>query len=46
MNTIIQNILVFSALTLALVFLVKKFILSPKKKSTKGCGTNNDCGCH
>ncbi|WP_439153218.1 FeoB-associated Cys-rich membrane protein [Winogradskyella sp.] len=45
MNTIIQNILVFSALTLALVFLIKKFVWSPKKKSSSGCGTD-DCGCH
>ena len=46
MNTIFQNILVFSALVIALVFLVKKFIWSPKKKSTKGCGTDDGCGCH
>ncbi|MDB9754702.1 FeoB-associated Cys-rich membrane protein [Winogradskyella sp.] len=46
MNTIIQNILVFSALTLALVFLFKKFIWVPKKKTTKACGTDDGCGCH
>jgi len=46
MNTIFQNILVFSALVIALVFLVKKFIWSPKKNPAKGCGTDDGCGCH
>jgi hypothetical protein len=45
MNTIIQNILVFSALALALVFLVRKFIWTPKKSNSKACG-EDDCGCH
>jgi len=44
MNTIIQNILVFTAVILAVVFLVKKFFFkTPKTK--KACGTD-DCGCH
>ena len=46
MNTIIQNILVFSALALAIAFIIRKFIWSPKKKATNGCGDGNDCGCH
>jgi len=41
----IQNILVFIAVAAAFTFLVRKFIWSPKKKSSKSCGTN-DCGCH
>ncbi|TXE13112.1 FeoB-associated Cys-rich membrane protein [Seonamhaeicola algicola] len=45
MNTLIQNILVFSTVAIAFVFLVKKFM--PKKtKTNKGCGTNSNCGCH
>lgn len=40
-----QNILVFTALTLALVYLFRKFVWKPKKKSASGCGTD-DCGCH
>lgn len=43
MNTLIQNILVFTAILLAIGFLVKKFFW--KKKSNKSCGTD-DCGCH
>lgn len=46
MNTIIQNILVFSALILALGFIVKTYIWSPKKKKTKACGGDDGCGCH
>ena len=46
MNNFIQNILVFSALGAALIFLVRKFIMKPNQKSTKSCGTNDDCGCH
>ncbi|SHG76092.1 hypothetical protein SAMN05444148_0887 [Winogradskyella jejuensis] len=45
MNDILQNILVFITLGLALTFLIRKFILKPKKKAVKACG-NNDCGCH
>jgi len=46
MNTIIQNILVFSTLGLALVFLVRKFVWKPKKVSGKSCGSDEGCGCH
>jgi hypothetical protein len=46
MNTIIQNILVFTALGLALTFLVGKFIWTPNKKSNKGCSEEDGCGCH
>jgi hypothetical protein len=45
MSTTLQNILVFSATILAIVFLVKKFFIK-KPKSKKACGTDGDCGCH
>tara|TARA_R110002072_G_scaffold128443_1_gene266099 strand:- start:324 stop:461 length:138 start_codon:yes stop_codon:yes gene_type:complete len=45
MNTIIQNILVFSAIALALIFLIKKFFWK-KSVSKKACGGDDDCGCH
>ena len=45
MNTIIQNILVFSALAVAIGFLVRKFFYK-KVKVDKGCGSGDDCGCH
>jgi len=45
MNTIIQNILVFIAIGLALAFLVKKFFWK-KSSSKKACGTDDGCGCH
>ncbi|MDG4715088.1 FeoB-associated Cys-rich membrane protein [Winogradskyella sp. YYF002] len=44
MNVIIQNILAFSTLILALGFLVRKFIWTPKKASSKSCGSDA-CGC-
>ncbi|MDO6595985.1 FeoB-associated Cys-rich membrane protein [Oceanihabitans sp. 2_MG-2023] len=43
MNTIIQNILAFSSVLLALAFIIKKFFY--KKKAKKACGTD-DCSCH
>jgi len=39
----IQEILAFTALTIAVVFLIKKFFW--KKKKAKNCGTD-DCGCN
>ncbi|MBU2949818.1 FeoB-associated Cys-rich membrane protein [Tamlana agarivorans] len=45
MNTIIQNILVFTAVVFAIAFLVRKFIWK-KKKSKKSCGGDDGCGCH
>lgn len=45
MNTIIQNILVFIAIVLALTFLIKKFFLK-KPNTKKDCGGNDECGCH
>ena len=45
MNTIIQNILVFSAMALAIMFLIKKFFWK-KSKSKKACGGDDGCGCH
>ncbi|TNJ45406.1 FeoB-associated Cys-rich membrane protein [Tamlana fucoidanivorans] len=44
MNTIVQNILAFSAVGLAVAFLIKKFFWK-KSKPKKACG-NEDCGCH
>ncbi|MEP5256149.1 MAG: FeoB-associated Cys-rich membrane protein [Winogradskyella arenosi] len=46
MNTIIQNILVYIAVGAAVLFLVKKYVLPMKKKSTKACGGDDGCGCH
>ncbi len=47
MNVIIQNSLVFIALSIAIWFLLHKFgIIARKKKSiSKQCG-EDDCGCH
>jgi len=45
MNTIIQNILVFLAIALALMFLIKKFFLK-KPTTKKNCGGDDGCGCH
>jgi hypothetical protein len=47
MNTIVQNILVFLALALAVWFLLRKYGIFPKKKTvnSKACG-QDDCGCH
>jgi len=51
MNTMIQNILAFTVLAFALVFIVKKFIWKPNKKTTnpdsyRDCGGDDGCGCH
>jgi hypothetical protein len=47
MNTLVQNILAFIAVALAIWFLLYKFGVIPKKKSaaSKACG-EDDCGCH
>ncbi|TBN16548.1 FeoB-associated Cys-rich membrane protein [Hyunsoonleella pacifica] len=44
MNSIIQNILVFTLVGIAVVFLIKKFFWK-KPKPKKACG-NEGCGCH
>ncbi|RKE98957.1 FeoB-associated Cys-rich membrane protein [Ichthyenterobacterium magnum] len=44
MNTTIQTILVIITVSLALVYLAKKFVLKPKKESNKSCGSSG-CGC-
>jgi hypothetical protein len=41
----IQEILAFTALGIAIAFLIKKFFYK-KKKSNKNCGSGDDCGCH
>ncbi|MFC4816478.1 FeoB-associated Cys-rich membrane protein [Flavobacterium sp. GCM10023249] len=40
----IQQIIAFGLLAIAIAFLVKKFFFKKKKKNDKNCG--NDCGCH
>ncbi|EIA09878.1 hypothetical protein HJ01_00560 [Flavobacterium frigoris PS1] len=40
----LQEIIAFTALGIALAFLIKKFFFK-KKKSDKNCG-DDDCGCH
>lgn len=45
MNDIIQNILVFVAMALAMLFLFKKFFWK-KPKTKKACGSDDGCGCH
>lgn len=45
MNEVIQHILVFIALVLAIGFLVKKFFLK-ETSSNNSCGKDSDCGCH
>ncbi|MEW4923151.1 FeoB-associated Cys-rich membrane protein [Algibacter sp. 2305UL17-15] len=45
MNNIIQNILVFTAMALAISFLIKKFFWK-KSKPKKACGGDDGCGCH
>jgi hypothetical protein len=47
---VLQIILVYITLALAIVYLLKKFILPKrlfgiKKTSKEGCG-QEDCGCH
>ncbi|WP_098946178.1 FeoB-associated Cys-rich membrane protein [Pseudalgibacter alginicilyticus] len=45
MNTIIQNILAFTAVAIAVVFLIRKFFLK-KRKTKKSCGGDDGCGCN
>lgn len=45
MNTILQNILVFLSLGIAVAFLVRKFIWKPNKADASNCGSGDDCGC-
>ncbi|WP_147677159.1 FeoB-associated Cys-rich membrane protein [Algibacter pacificus] len=45
MNTIIQNILVFTTMGFAVLFLLKKYF-GKKPKSKKACGGDDGCGCH
>ena len=46
MNDIIQNILVFTAMALAMSFLIKKYFWKKKAKvKSSSCGTQ-DCDCH
>ncbi len=45
MNTLFQNILVFTALALAIVFLIRKFFWK-KAKSKKTFGEHDCDNCH
>ncbi|MFI1744878.1 FeoB-associated Cys-rich membrane protein [Thalassobellus sediminis] len=45
MNIIIQNILVFFTLGIALLFLIKKYFWK-KPTPKKACGGDDGCGCH
>ncbi len=44
MNHTIQTILVVLTLVAAIVFLLKRFVFTSKKKASKSCGSGN-CGC-
>jgi attachment p12 family protein len=45
MNNSLQTILVIITVSVAVGFLVKKFLWKPKKNKNDSCG-NDDCGCH
>ena len=45
MNSLLQNILAFSTLIIAVAYLVSKFIWKPKKSISKNC-KSGDCNCH
>ena len=46
MNTIVQNILVFASLGIAVAFLIKKFFWKKKNSKKKACGSDGTgCGC-
>ncbi|WP_159022246.1 FeoB-associated Cys-rich membrane protein [Formosa sp. L2A11] len=46
MNTIIQNILVFASLGIAVAFFIKKFFWKKDKSKKKACGSDGtSCGC-
>jgi len=46
MNTIVQNILAFTALGIAVAFLIKKFFWKKSNAKKKACGSDgSDCGC-
>jgi len=40
----IQEIAAFTALAIAIIYLIRKFLW--KKKKSKDCGTDDNCGCH
>ncbi len=44
MNNTIQTVLVILTASLALGFLVRKYLWKPKAKPSKGCGSSG-CGC-
>lgn len=46
MSPIIQNILAATALIIAVIYLIKKFVWNPNKQKSKNCGGDDGCGCH
>jgi len=44
MSELYQNIIIVVIGIVAIVFLIRKYIWWPKKKSEKSCG-NDGCGC-
>ena len=44
MTELTQNIIILIIGVIAIVFLVRKYIWSPKKKNSRSCG-NDGCGC-
>lgn len=44
MSEIYKNIIVAIIGLIAIAFLIRKYIWSPKKKNSKSCG-NDGCGC-
>jgi FtsZ-interacting cell division protein ZipA len=44
MSVLFQNIVIALIGLVAIAFLIKKYIWSPKKKQSKSCG-NKNCGC-
>lgn len=44
MTIIFQNIIIAVIGLIAIAFIIKKYIWSPKKKNSKSCG-NGSCGC-
>jgi len=46
MNDTVQNIMVFTAIGLAVLFLVRKFFWKKTIKANQSSCRTDDCGCH
>ncbi|MCK0178699.1 FeoB-associated Cys-rich membrane protein [Flavobacteriaceae bacterium S0862] len=44
MSEVFQNIIITVIGLIAIAFLIRKYVWSPKKKSSKSCGSDG-CGC-